>query len=53
MDWTLSVKYVSYGNAGTLLIPKGDELILVDIVLRTLMTGKEHNSDWNCLNCDT
>jgi len=53
MDWTLSVKYVSYFNAGTLLIPKGDELMPVDIVSRTPMTGKEHNSDWNCLNCDT
>ncbi|KAK1754184.1 hypothetical protein QBC47DRAFT_303053 [Echria macrotheca] len=48
MDWTLSVRYISHVNAGTLSIPKGEEMMPVDIVSRTPVTDKER--DWNCLN---
>lgn len=48
IDWVLVVNYLGHINAGTIRVPRGQEMSPVSLVASANVQGRETDSGWNC-----
>lgn len=47
VNWQLAPTYLSHFHAGLVVVPRGQEMVPVDIVAGVPLAGREFNTDWN------
>jgi hypothetical protein len=48
VNLALTATYIGHMNAGMVLVPRGQEMVPVNIAATVMVAGRENNSDWNC-----
>ncbi|KAH8163353.1 hypothetical protein CIB48_g4878 [Xylaria polymorpha] len=49
-EWAMSAKYLYHCDGGALLVPKGQEMVPVNIMAAISVKDREQDSGWNCQN---